>query len=159
MIEKHDGKNAAGISKLYLILQDKIIEFGSYKDGVELVGNITSSEAFTEIKFLPGTCSFSESSQSGSHGEVFEQNIEFLLNKDAQSITAALKAFTNRKLVAIILDNNGVYRVIGSDQEAVRLTFSIQKDGKIGGPNTYLAQLRCIVPHPAYYYSGTVIGS
>ena len=158
-IDKHDGKNAAGIKELYLNLQANIITFGSYISAGELAGNIVTDENFTQIKFLPGTCSFSEAGQAAPHGNVFEQSVDFLLNKDAPATTDALNAFTHRRLVAIILDNNGIYRIIGSNQEAARLTWSITKDAKIGGPNTYLAQLRCTVAHPAYYFSGTFSSS
>ncbi len=153
-IKEHEGKNAGGVKKVYIILL-KDVTYIPYATGLEISANITSS-AFTEITPVNNGCSMQENNLTDAHGPIYSYEIPVTLNKDQKDTTAAVNKFVGRKCLVIEQDHNDIHRIIGSKDQPTRIFYETVKSKNLSGTNTYTIYIRCEQRHPAYYYTGTI---
>lgn len=160
-LEYFEGKNAGGLAEIHLIKQSSATfpDPAAIITDLDYTEDITTSENWTQHKFVPNSGRFEEGAPRENGSEVYEYTIEYVINKDRQAITAALKDLKPYKLLALIKDNNATYRLIGSDVHHCILTYSQVKERGIAVPNLYRITLTCRMHHPAVYYSGNFTSS
>lgn len=158
-MQKHDGKNPGGHSALYIKLKSEVTAIPLPID-LSISDNITTTGNWEQIIYIPGTADHTEDRSDGPDGNVYQQRITCIINKDALALGQALFTYQNREIIAAITDHNGTTRVIGTLNEPARLTYNLVKDKSLaGGTNAYTLTITATTTEPAPYYTGTITAS
>lgn len=155
-----EGKNSGGVKKIHIIRQS----LATFDPSLALqpvttyIDDISTSENWLTLLPLPDTARWQED-QSLDASTVYSYQVELVINKDRAAITEALHGKAAYKLLALVEDENGTVRLLGSDTHHCRLQFSQVKERGIVSPNLYRVTLSCQLPFPAVYYTGAYTGS
>jgi hypothetical protein len=152
-IDYSEGKNGGGFKDLYLALA-ATAEFPARENDV-LTAGITAN--FAKVKFLQnsGTCQTDE--QEIAHGTIYSSRVECTHPADVQAAEQQLQLYKNKMIIALVVDHQGVVRVIGSPTEGARLTVARSKTGTLAsGTNSARIVITCSASELPAYYTGTI---
>lgn len=160
-ISFYEGKNSGGLAEIHLIKKSSATfnTIPALVDDLDFTDDIVTSEDWTQIEALPNSARWNESSDFEDGVEIFTYEVSFVINKDRRAITEMFKNLQPYNLLCLIKDNNGDYRLIGSDENHCFLSYSQVKERGISQPNLYNVSIVCKMSHPAVYYSGAFTSS
>lgn len=160
MISYHEGKNSGTIAELHVIKQSAatfpVPPF--LVDDLNYTDEITTTEDWTAFEFIPDSGRWEE--VYNEEDESYSYTIEGVINKDRMAVTAGFKVKVPFKLLSLAKDNNdGLYRLLGSDEHFCFLSWSQVKERGLDQVNLYRVRITCTMGHPAVYYSGAFTSS
>lgn len=158
-IERHDGKNMASLSKLWILLKSQVQDTKHIFDEDTITADILHTGVWDRLEFIPGECSFQEVQTEDDQGPVWEFTIQTQLHKDRKVVTSSLKQYVHKDLIILLQDRNDeTKRLIGEVglyEHHARLTYIQAKELK-GGRNSYDIIITGRMSHPATYYEGII---
>ena len=118
---KHLNKpsdNLGGILKIWAIPPDDIII------GFNTANFITTANII-EMYCSPGSISFTEKESQEKYGLGYKNEINAFIPKDSPEVQSIINDMTGRKWVVILLDQNEQYKVAGTPEIPLRVSFDL----------------------------------
>ena len=117
------GAVLGGVQQLKIIPTSQVDDFPEVVDG-KLTRTITLlSGSWTEIQFPLGTVSLSEEPSFGVHGKLWKGMITGVRAELTLAARRSLEALMMTPIIARVIDNNGLIKVLGSKTHPAYLTF------------------------------------
>jgi len=155
-ITRHDGKNRGSLKSIKAIALTGVTDTGLVVNE-EITSAITITGDWSEVEFLPGEASWQEQVEDSPAGPIYRYVIQCQLNKDRKTVTAALRALAEKKLIVQAADmNDGQIRLLG-EKNALNKSGADLRYGQIKelrtGRNSYDITITFASGNPAPYYS------
>lgn len=134
-----EGQNYGNIKLISLIAFDNLLSIPEPFNGeISYDGlSIKEGSSFQEIYFTPETGVFTEQSEDTKAGLVWNKEINLEIPKIRSEITSGLKNFENRKLAALVTDENNTSFIVFP----LRMNQKKQIPGQITSKNAILLNL------------------
>ena len=118
---KHLNKpsdNLGGLLKLWAVPPDDItISFNT--------ANFRSTANIIEMYCSPGSISFTEKESQENYGLGYKNELNAFIPKDSPETQAIINDMTGRKWVVILLDQNEQFKVAGTPEIPLRVSFDL----------------------------------
>ena len=118
---KHLNKpsdNLGGLLKIWAVPPDDIIiSFNA--------ANFRSTANIIEMYCSPGSISFTEKATQEKYGLGYKNEINAFIPKDSEETQAIINDMSGRKWVVILLDQNEQFKVAGTPEIPLRVSFDL----------------------------------
>ncbi len=153
-LNSHQGKNAPFLSKLFVIKKSSVtfpVEL-QHLHSLEYSDDLTLSESFSEIDFLPNSATWQQISPKDDGVDSYTIQVTAMVNKVGRTNADWLHNLKASKLIVLALDRNpgAEHMMMGSDEAFATLTW----EENIHNANIINITLEATQGHPAYYYTG-----
>lgn len=150
------GQNMGGVKAVYFTDQSNIISFPDVV-GLRLVGDVILKENTFWYRLSPtvDTCEFKEPWKDEFDGGAYYPELKLTKANNKIDITEALWALVGRRLVFIILYNNGLSRLAGDQEYFLKLENESTSGASPRQRPDESITLKGESTHPAYFYTGS----
>ena len=118
---KHLNKpsdNLGGLLKIWAVPPDDItISFNT--------ANFRTTANIIEMYCSPGSISFTEKESTENYGLGYKNELNAFIPKDSPDVQAIINDITRRKWLVIMLDQNEYYKVAGTPEIPLRVSFDL----------------------------------
>ncbi len=138
-INKPSILNLSGFKSIKYIFADEIDSIPRQSDGVINDSDIVlkTGSAWYDLYFTPGTLKGKVSQKQTSAGNLYEITINLSIPRESASNSNAIDLLSRRPVVLKALDNNGINKLYGNNNEKLIAEFDVNRDGLPGGQNGY----------------------
>ncbi len=112
--------------------------------------NLGEDATLIEFRFPPDRANHEQKAANSVQGVVYNQRIVLDVPRDHPTTALAVQRMSGRKFVAICLDANGLYKVIGTAKQPLRFIADFS-----GKPNNYTFAWGTSTKQPAYFFNDT----
>lgn len=110
--------NLGGLLKIWAVPPDDIsISFNT--------ANFRTTENIIEMYCSPGSISFTEKESQENYGLGYKNELNTFIPKDSPETQAIINDMIGRKWVVIMLDQNEYYKVAGTPEIPLRVSFDL----------------------------------
>lgn len=148
------GKNSGGVPTIYVQHAADVTSVPT-PVGLAIAADIASG-LFAAIGITPESGDWNERQRENKQGASWEASYTCRVAKDNNATSWQLSNYANRNLVAVVTDNNGVTRILGTPETPARLTYQLIKGEGHVGTNLYNITIAYNGEEPPAYYSGTI---
>jgi hypothetical protein len=87
--------------------------------------NFRTTDNIIEIYCSPGSISFTETATQEKYGLGYKNEINAFIPKDSAEVQVIITDMTGRKWVVVFLDQNGQFKVAGTPEIPLRVSFDL----------------------------------
>jgi hypothetical protein len=87
--------------------------------------SFSSTQNIIEIYCTPGSLSFTEKESQEKYGTAYKNELNAFIPKDRQETLAIINQMSGRKWVVILLDQNEQFKVAGTPEIPLRVSFDL----------------------------------
>ena len=105
---------------------------------ISIVSNTVSfstTDAIVEMYCSPGSMSFSEKQAEGKAGTSYKTELNAFVPKDTPETQVIIDDMSRRKWVAVYMDQNEQWKVVGTVGNPLRVSFDLGTGGDTGDRN------------------------
>ena len=148
------GKNSGGVPIIYVQHAAAIVSMPT-PVALGISDNIEGGQ-FANIGITPESGDWNERQRENKQGASWEASFTCRVAKDNNATSWQLSNYTNKNLVTVVTDNNGVTRILGTPEAPARLTYQLIKGEGHVGTNLYNVTIAYVGEEPPAYYAGTI---
>ena len=150
------GDNLGGIAQIFFTEQKNLAQLPFTNDVLINTDLVLKSGIWFLFEPTARTTKYAEKEKLGPHGYFYEQQLQGFRAKDSQPLASAYLALRGKKLVALYQDNNGIWKLVGDNENFLKLTHDLDTGAapteRNGTDFTFTGESN----QPACYYTGAL---
>ena len=131
-------KNIGGISKFYLVPTSQFSSLSNPDDDEIHTLVISSLDTVWEISAIYQSINFTEKFQNSQSGSYYSRKFSAKIGKDTPRTYSDLQSLRNQKWILIYQDQNGSWKMIGSTDYPLRVSFTVNPGSSVADLNHYV---------------------
>lgn len=143
--------NTGGISKFYLIPVDEFTSLSVADVNQIRTLVLASTDTTYEIHAIPQSISYSDIFRYAPAGSLYEKQFTAKIAKDTPETAAVLQSLINKKWLLVLQDQNGYWKLAGTQTNPMRFGFSVKPGKAFADLNHYEIKLTGQTPSLAFF--------
>ncbi len=87
--------------------------------------SFSATQNIVEIYCTPGSMSFTEKESQEKHGTAYKNELKAFIPKDSPDALTIIIQMSGRKWVVVMMDQNGYFKVVGTPEIPLRVSFDL----------------------------------
>jgi hypothetical protein len=149
------GAFSSGICKIKIVPKEWLaepIEKDFTTGKVIQVILLEEGKQWLTLELAENTYDFDEKLKSGRAGDYYETTIQGLINNISPELLQILQTFRYHEVIAIVMDRQRRWKVIGNSDAALLFRFSNKENNNQGGQQICSVDLSMETEHPSPFY-------
>jgi exosome complex RNA-binding protein Rrp4 len=150
--------SVAGIKEIYLAEYNNIASYTESSGVCTAISMVGATKFFTYQMEKENAEFMDNGTGSVENGTLFyAQELKFTMKKLSAAKRNTVKLLAQNRLVAIVLDQNGLYWILGRHNGLDLLTYSAKSGKAMGDLNGYELTLTGKETNPVYSFTGSLV--